>query len=278
MGEENNVDVTALDDAALDAQLIADDDGTPEETEDTETQKPAEQKENEVKEQEAKPVEQTPAAPETEEAKAEKLAKQVADKEAFIGKQTTEIGELRRQAAALQEQLAQVNKDDLNARYYDDPAATVNEVLAIREQEAQVQQLQMLANIKQNEVVVKEYVPDFDDLMDDMVETLKELKYDPEIIKNFKINPYNEQPAIVVNLAERARLSKENKSLKAQIAELNQRVKTGPEDALKKVEKAARQVVTGATGKSGASEISKANIPHMSNAQLDEILNGPDDE
>lgn len=247
-------EVHLLDDAALDAQL-AEEEGTPAEEVNEDPEPPPE-------------PEPEPVVPEVE-----KLAKQVADKEAFIQQRNAEIGEYRKQIDTLQQQLARVNQEEIDDLYAMNPSEAVNQVLAIRENKAQIERLQMLADIKQNEVTVKTFVPDFEELMDDMVETLKELKYDPDIIQNFRSNPYADQPAIVVNLAARAKLAKENRALKAEIEQL----KKAPGEVLKKVEQAARQSLTAATGKAGGSAaITSKQVHQMTAAELDAALNEPD--
>lgn len=253
---DESLDVHSMNDAALDA-LLAEDEG-----------EPAEQVEVELKpEPEITP---DPAPVNTE---VEKLAKQVADKEAFIQQRNAEIGELRRQAASLQEQLAKVNPEELDDLYTMNPSEAVNQVLAIRENQARLEQLEWQAQVKENETVIKDFVPDFEDLMDDMAETLKEMKYAPEVIQNFKNNPYAGQPAILVNLAARAKLAKENKSLKAEIELL----KKAPGEVLKKVEQAARQSLTAATGKAGGSAaITSKQVHQMTAAEIEAALNEPD--
>jgi len=251
--------LTELDDAALDAALdVADkEEGTPE----------IEQEKEEGGE--VKPdLEEGESEPSAE----EKAAKQIKDKEEFIQRQAAELGELRKQAEALRLQLEGVNKDDLNDRYYEDPAAAVNEVLAIRAKEAELQDLEYRAAVKQNESNTKQFVPDFDEVIDDMVEVLKEQKIDDTAIRDFRSNPYKLPPAVLVNLATSAKLSKENKALKAEIETLRKK----PEEALKKVESAARQAITGGTGKAGQGKIDAKQTHQMSAAELDDLLNSPD--
>ena len=268
--EDEQIDVTTLDEAALNAQLASDEDeGTPEgeETEvETEVETP------EVETAEVPETKEESAKPEDEE-KA-RLEKQVKDKEEFIGRQTTEIGELRRQAQILAEQLAAVDQEGLNRQWNEDPSAVVNEVLAVREKEAQANRLLLQANIKENEITIKQRVPDFDDMIDDIAITAKKDGASDDIVRAFKANPYGAQPDLVIQLSQRVKLEKENASLKAEV----ERLKKAPGEALKKVEAAARQVVTGGTGKSGAGVVAKANVAQMTNAQLEELLNQPDDE
>jgi len=251
-------DVHTLDDAALDARLAEEEEERTHAAEEVETPEiPA----AEVKTEVADPEEVA------------RLAKQTADKEAFIQRQAAEIGGLRKQAEILRQQLESVNPEAISEQYYENPAEAVNQVLAIREQQSRLQNIEQQAAMKENEGLTKAYVPDFDNLIDDISETLAEMKFAPEAIRDFKINPYETHASVLVNLAERARLSKENKALKAEIETL----KKAPDLALKKVEQAARQVITSATGKPGAKGIlAKPQIANMSTAEIEAALNEPD--
>lgn len=250
--ETTDINPAELDAAALDAALG---EGEPERTEEVEKEEPAIEPE----------IDQQPAV-ETEVEVQTKLEKQLKDKEEFIQRRNAEVGELRKQIEALQQRIPQVQEDG----YYENPVDAVNQVLQAREQQAQIQYLEHQAAIKQNELTIKEFVPEFDSLVDDMVEVIRDLKYPQEVINNFKANPYAEQPAILVNLAERAKLAKENKTLKAEIEKL----KKAPGDVLKKVEAAANssRPLTAATGNSGNRAISDKQVHQLSDKELDELL------
>lgn len=261
--EEGEKTTAEMDEAALDALLNAEEEAE----EKDEVEEVAEKEETaEVKEEEQKEEEKKELTPE------EKTAKQLSDKEAFIQRQAAEIGELRKREAQLRDELALFNPADNDALYQVNPTEAVNQVLAAREKEAEIIKLNQQASIKQSELLSKEYVPDFEDHIDDMVEILKEQKVEPEFIRSFKSNPYTMPPAVLVNLASTAKLAKEVKALKAE----NELLKKKPDEVLKKVETAARQVVTGSTGKAGKSAIEAKQVISMSNKELDDILNAPE--
>jgi len=257
--KEEETDPAKMDEAALEALLNS------EEKEEEKPGEVAEEVKEEIKE-EVKEGEEKEPTPE------EKTAKQISDKEAFIQRQAAEIGELRKKEATLRDELAAFNQADNDELYQVNPTEAVNQVLAAREKEAEIVRLNQTSAVKQSEMLTKQNVPDFEEYLDDMAEIMKDQKTDPDFIRQFKANPYFLPPPVLVNLASTAKLAKENKALKVEIETL----KKQPDEVLKRVEKAARQTITGSTGKAGAAHISGKQVTVMSNAELEELLNSPD--
>lgn len=267
MAEENEIDVTGMDDAALDAAINAEEGQPAEEPAPAEEPEPAAPEPEPTGEPET-PDNAEPPTPTEEQQELERLRKQVNDKEQFIQRRNQELGELRRQLEALQPQ----QLEDVNDKFFENPQEAIQQILEQRDKAQKVQELRSIIQVRETETTVKGLVPDFDDLMDDMAAIAKEDGLPTEAIEVFKRNPYSEHPAFLVAFAQRAKANRELKALR----EENAKLKTRPDEVLKKVEQAARQSTT-LTGQSGQSsqkgEISEKQVHLMTDAELDELLN-----
>lgn len=254
-----SIDPAGLDESALDAAL----NDTGEQSQGTPDEQSQEQQEEQQTEEPAAPEEPE----ETEADRTAKLEKQLKDKEEFIQRRNSEIGALRQQIQALQTQVPQQPAED---EFYANPYDAVQKVLAAERQNAAVQALQAQAAVMQNELAVKSAIPEIDALIDDIAKLAEQDGLPPENIRNFKANPYNDDPAILIQYANRAKLAKELADMRAQIEALQKK----PETIVKKIEQAAHshRPLTSNTGQSGTPNTADIPSHRLTDQELDDLL------
>lgn len=255
--ETTEVDPSILDATALDAALIDPD----EDLTDDAGGEPEEQEKVQV------PVEENQSPEETAEEKQAKLDKQLKAKEEFIKQRQAEIDRLSARIGELRKLNQEAPTEE---SYYENPADTVNQVLATREREAEIARLGYQAQVHQNEVAIKTLVPEIDELIDPIAELAAKDGATPELIRNFKANPFAEAPALVIQLARRVQVEKENAALKAEIETLRKK----PDEVVKRIEEAAKghKPLTAASGKGGKPTGAEKQAHLMSDAELDSLL------
>jgi len=298
--EENTVDPSELEDDELEKLLEEDSSEKDDDTHPHEEDKAPvedEDKGNEVdkgKEEEkegSKPSDLKNIPDSTDNAD---VIKQLQDKEAFIQRQSNEIGELRKsvtdlQAFLLQNQQQQPveNKgvseaddamgDASEEDYFDNPQAAidrrVNQILQEREAQKVNNDNAHLIQIEQSKRFVKEYVPNIDDLLDDMAVLAKEDGYSEENISSFKADPYgSSDPNILIQYAKRAELKRSLNSME------NGGVNPDNSEAqLNKMVNADGNIgsLNGKTPPSPrgqAKELTTSQVSNMSDAELEDFL------
>lgn len=271
------VDPANLDTEALEALLSGPDKGTPAE----ETPAPPE---TPPAEPEPPALEAKPATPQVDPAQEiERLKKQLADKDAFIGRQTTEIGNLRQKANAL--------RDEAREGFAEDPVAATEKIAEARALDSQIADRERTAQEYATRDFVSERVPGFDGMIDDIAGLVDEdmarggftEDQRKEVIAKFKAKPYAEQPEILYNLALRAQEKRKASTLETQLKELAAKVDTlskKPGEVAAKIEAAARSAPTLTAAASGASTSSSAphagvtesDLANLSDAELEALL------
>ncbi len=277
---QETVDVSTLDDAELDEMIERsgekDKDAEPQD----ETPAP-EEAEGETSEKKETPSETPPEEKEgeTEQSEVETLRRQLQDKESFIQRQASEIGELRKftsqEDADPPSPTAEENEDD----FFDNPkeavSKTVERVIEERDrkQAFEVERIRLLG--EETKSMVTEAVPDFKDFLDDISELAKEDGYTDENLAAFKADPFiSSDPGILISYAKRAQMKRQLSEYEREISELKKK----PEEVVKRIQEAAGKNGTTLTGKTASMprgtrpEISEPQIASMSDAELDEAL------
>jgi len=182
------------------------------------------------------PNPETPPAKTLEERLA-KLEKRLTDKDRYIEERNAEIGRLRKQISEEPKKLHEVTADS----FFEDPVANVEKITENQriklEQEQQRRQEQTRELIEKHRSIVRQIAPDYEQNVDSVAEVLKQDGFDEDGIRAFKSNPFAYEPPLLHNLNIRAKLTKENAELKAEIA----RLKGGSKKILDKVETISRQ-------------------------------------
>ena len=220
----------------------------------------------------------TPPA-ETLDERPAKLEKRLADKDRYIDERNAEIGRLRKQVAE-PKKLHEVTADS----FFEDPIANVEKITENQriklEQEQQRREEQFREIVEQRRTLTKQIAPDYEQNVDLVAEVLKQDGFDDDGIKAFRSNPFAYEPPLLHNLNIRAKLTKENSELRAEIA----RLKGSSKKILDKVDTIARQRprVTGNAGDTAAGSggvdiesLDERAIAKLSDAQLKALLAKP---
>ena len=163
--------------------------------------------------------------------------------ESVLGRQGQQLGDLRKQIETLTQQLtvweSPEEQDKFNDKFIHNPYQAAIEITK-KERETeqtrkQLQELQRLELAKTNEIYIKEKIPNFDELKEDISEILRSDGVAEPIVKAVMSDIYVEDPAILMQLAKRAEIVKENRELKSRFN--NEKSKS--DRVLGNVEKAA---------------------------------------
>jgi hypothetical protein len=245
--ETPKVDVTSMTSEDLAAYKMPED--IEEEREETEAPK-EEAKEKKKAEPESQPPKE-PEPPPKDEAIAtelDKLRRRVEAQEAFISRQATEVGLLRKSTPEEEKQELERIRD----LYITDPIAgreahdEYKARLAQREQERQTLLIQN--RYARNAQQTKQWLTDYEQNIDDIASVMAEDGADKETVETFKRYPYIYEPLVAVNLVKRSLLTKEVKTLKERVDVLekeNAELKAKPEKLIDKIASATKQTVTG---------------------------------
>lgn len=222
----------------------------------------------------------------------ERNEKQLKDKEVFIQKRSQEIGELRKQLAAKREALInKVERDIPEDEIINDPKAALKK--ALREQQSVSEELEHLDKQdkelaieqarQQHSQLIQRMIPDLPDIEEDILSVIK-ADYDADegvdeqtktqMLSQFKENLAERlNPAVLFQLARRARDQKTINELRAEIEQL----KSAPDKLTTNINKfAGKAPVTAAPAspKKGAislKNLTEADIDKMSLEELAEL-------
>jgi hypothetical protein len=192
------------------------------------------------------------------------LSKQrIAEKDQFIGKQGKEIGEYRKK-------LTPLNKDQLNEKFLTDPASALEEYNNHQRQIQEQEIFERQGMIDSTRSAVIQKVPEFNELIDDIVNIAKADGVPHEALISFKQNPFaiGETPGVLINLAERAKMARKMKSLEEEVGKL----KSGKEQIVKKIEAAVNQpkIINANSGQAGSNfNVSESQLHALSDIDLD---------
>ena len=287
-------DPSTLDDAKLEEAIAAATKEVEGEADTGEKSDKAAEEKVEVKPEAEGKKEGDPADKGKEPTEEEKIAKQKADKEAFIARQKEEkdrlekeiqananrIGEMRKRAAQLRDE----------AKDATDTVEAIEKMDSARTLEAMAKETEDDGTIAITRQAVTSIHPEFDTLMPEMQDIVRghlTALGKPEgdvsaIVGEFAKNPYAIPPAVLSNLAEAAKARLEAKTAKADLVKAREEIgslKKKGDDAFKKVAKAADNpsILSGKTagtrtGKPDMSDLSAVQIAQLSNEQLDALL------
>ena len=227
-------------------------------------------------------VEEKKEGPATEEFKVtkeewDKTQKRLEEKEKFIQRQADEVGKRRKSEEQLRQEVfnlkTQLAGDGVNH------VEAMEIQNAIREREAQLSESELHTITEFNRNTVKSFVPETENLLDDMAEILKEDGQVDDAIRAFRYNPYSESPGVVINLAKRAELRRELRNKDAKIASLEAELASMKQEPKKVVEKIAKALkenpqMTNKSGQASSTKetVSEMQIPHLSDAELDRLI------
>ena len=210
-----------------------------------------------------------------EQANAEARKKQLA-----IDRLGNEVGELRKlqQLSAQQQQTEAQSEEDVD--YYNDPKGAIRQELSRAQKEEAVRQQQMEVQrnlaVQQNKAFIEEQVPDFEDMIDDVMDIIKSDLGDratPAVLNAVKSNIYSENPGIVLGFAKRVQDRRELARLQNEFEEFKKK-QNGVLDKIGKAGK-SRGLVNGKSGQaSKGADIDLNNVDpsKLSDEELDEIL------
>jgi hypothetical protein len=230
--------------------------------------------------------------PQTDEPKVEQAAskqdpeamrKQLEQQELFIKRRNSEIGELRKQLRAAQEQL----QTSLDEKFYESPTQALAQARQIEMAQQKINELdaeeQELTNTHQAQVLLAHHVGPEGLDVEAVGEALASDGMPSEFIQHFLSNPYQAAlPETLIQLAKRAQAERKVKQMEQALSQLvpyTQKLleerKSLPNNVLRNVQSALRQSpqVTGSAGGTGQVSGSGAvNFASMSEAELNEFL------
>jgi hypothetical protein len=216
-------------------------------------------------------TEEKPAEPPDEVAELRKqnelLQKNLEGLKKVVDRQGNELGKARK--ALIEKPKAE--------EFIDDPVAATEKLMEHKKQTEEQANEQVQEYLRHAKATVQKHVPEFDSSINDIAEIMKNDGADEETLESFKKNPLVFTPAVLVNLAHRAKLVKEITKLKEEVASL----KKTPSDIVSKINKAtnASPVVTAKAGGSPKKATTNAkDIYKMSDEQLNALLEQSEEE
>lgn len=242
---------------------------------------------------EADQTEETPEAKEAPPADVTTLQKQIAElteknrkleteadsRELFVKRRSQELGDLKKQLREAQSKL----KEGIDELAIESPAKAIDRLQKVQKIDEQIEGIDQeqteITRVHEAAKTFAKHVKPDEVTIDDMVQSLAEDKIDPHFIQAFRQNPFKVASAdSLIQMAKRAKAEKALRSLVPLVKNLveeNKKLKAKPQEVLKKVNEAARQVpgVTAARGNSAAVTRTVAADPtSMSDAQIEEFL------
>lgn len=199
----------------------------------------------------------------------DKLKRQVTEKEKIFQRQANELGELRKKAV--------INKDEIREKFDNDPVEAVRVIRDAEDAENRIKQIEEDSYLSEIKDTIYNKISDFDSLLEPMAQILKDVdKLPEETINNFKRDPFRMASLdVLINLASRAKLMKDNLALKNEIETLKTKASTVAEN----ISKVAREsnVIRAASGGTSKvftdySSITEESISELSDTALDEII------
>lgn len=199
----------------------------------------------------------------------DKLKKQVTEKEKIFQRQANELGELRKKAV--------IDKEEIREKFDLDPVEAVKIIRDAEQAENRIKQIEEDSYLSEIKGAMYNRISDFDSLLEPMTQILKDVDNLPEdAVNNFKRDPFRvASPDVLINLANRAKLMKENLALKNEIESLKTKATTVAEN----ISRVAREgnvikATFGGTSKVSTdySSITDESLSQLSDAALEEII------
>jgi len=195
----------------------------------------------------------------------EKLKKQVEDKEAFIQKQATEIGTLRKRVKEFE-----VPHDDAKSRERIKQKFDEGDVLGATELAIS----DIAARKGEQRELIRSLIPNIEEIKGDIAELVREEGSESEeAISVFLANPYVADPTKLRYWAALVNHKKDKDPLLRRIEELETQLKTTGKDVLRNIEKAAKETKTlttktGAEPEEGEESIDEDQVPYLTDEAL----------
>jgi hypothetical protein len=203
-------------------------------------------------------------------AELEKLQNQLKQKEDFIQKRNSEVGDLKKRELELQTQLSSRPSDD----ELRDELDNVDAYRQMRDTERlEDEQLQLQSKIHQLEAeeTVTQAIPNFEELKDDIVKLAKSDGLPEKDIVDLQTNPFVFKPQDVIGLARRAQNEREIASMKKKIDDLS----SSKQNLAKNIAKAANggKTITAASGQSTPinQDLTRQDITKLNRKELEEL-------
>jgi len=265
-GEITSEDIPNLDSEAL--AKVLEDDGKGEQTDedqpdtDEDEEQPSDDEENDGSEE----TEETDDIEELRN-KVANLEKRLTDKDSFIDKRNSEIGDLRTKEKELLKKIekSQATNENFEEDFYNNPQEVVKDVLAGERAQQELEANQARQRQYETEDAMESLAPDLKTYVADMVECLREDRYDETILAQFTDNPFIAEKSFLYNLYRRAKATKEVKELTTKVAKKSVESK----DVIAKVAKASKASPK-LTNSDGSSD-STSTLKPLNRQQISEL-------
>lgn len=213
----------------------------------------------------------------------EKLKKKSEHQEKFLARVSTELGLLRKKNPEEYNKRVQEIRDEFLAS--DNPAEALKKLKEVIKEDDDLsnaeKEAEFMKTVERNYTVISERIPDFSDKVEEIGKMLiEEDGEDKAFVENFVSNPYFIPPSQLYILYKRVEAKSENQALKKEVETLRaelEAAKKKPDEILKKIENAGKNVVTGGSG--GANESTRLSdmatpeqVRRMSKKEIDEYL------
>lgn len=199
----------------------------------------------------------------------------------MIGRQSTELGNLRKAKTESDAKIAEFkaakkpDAEEIKELFEEDPAKGVAAINSNKDIENK-QKLEEITNrALETQMAVMEKMPDFEDMIDDMCGLLKDDGIDAKVISDFKQYPYVADSATLFQLAQRARTVKDNLKLKLELETLKKQtnnVEKKIQETGKKGPALSNKAGSGYTESSDTPDLTRAEIAKMKPDERSEML------
>jgi len=226
------------------------------------------------KEQAPEPTDTAPVSKE----EFDKLKKKMENQELFIQRQGTEVGQLRK----LKEKLVAAAKEKrelAEEQLLVNPTQAMDTHADAREVERQIRQVEQSEQLEANRDAIHAAFPDYESRIEDIAITSLEMGIPPELVENYRKNPYGTNVNTLIPYVRAAALRKHYftqaslaQKLKEQLTDLS----TNTGGVSKKLKEAARQqpAIKSAGGShlGGIDAIDEGDITNLSYAEIERLL------
>lgn len=199
-----------------------------------------------------------------------KLQKMNEDARTYIGQQSTELGQLRKQAQELNN--PDVKPEDAMNEFVQGPKEFTKKAVLEELEKREQLKVQNMQQVQQNRQWVESQIPEFQELTTDLIEAAQKQGIqgaNMEMLNHeLRVNPWG-----VLQFARSVKLEKELNALKNQTQASIDKTQTVVEKAGAKSKKTS---VTAGSGLSGNEKPDASQLSSMSLAELDQLLKEPD--
>ena len=199
----------------------------------------------------------------------DKLKRQVSEKEKIFQRQANELGELRKKSV--------INKDEIREKFAIDPVEAVKVIRDAEDAENRIKQIEEDSYLSEIKGAMYNKIADFDVLLEPMSQILKDIdKLPEEAVNDFRRDPFRmASPDVLINLAGRARLMKDNLALMKEIETLKIKASTVAEN-ISRVARESNVIKANSGGTSKVStdysSLTEESISDLPDTALDEII------